>query len=264
MTQSGPAPILPFPLHHPIGRFLPVRVTPIAHTLIDWDAVRSVIPGTRFAHEAPAEFDAVTDLDHLGEFAGRGCYKAWDRKRPETATTEGYLSNILDQGHFSVLEHASVTFYVQDVSRSLLIELERHGFVSLSVESQRYVNQSSSHPNPVIPPAFAASPASGPYADLMTHYANSLSYYEDAVKYLIDQGYGPKQAREAARSFLPNATPVDFLMTGNIQCWRHVIRMRWHMAADAEIREFAGEVLSHLRELAPFSVQDIPTEPYGQ
>ncbi|MER7445021.1 FAD-dependent thymidylate synthase [Micromonospora avicenniae] len=209
-----------------------------------------------FAENAAVEFD-VEDMDHLGEFAGRACYKAWDRKRLETATTAGYLKNILDQGHYSVLEHASVTFYVEGVSRALLLELERHRHISLSVESQRYVDQVKSHPNPVIPPAFAESPASGPYRVLMERYGQALTDYEDAAAYLTARGYGIKQAREAARAFLPNATPVDLVVTGNLRAWRDVLGKRYHRDADAEIREFAGEVLGHLRRLAPYSVQDI-------
>ncbi|MEU8086358.1 FAD-dependent thymidylate synthase [Micromonospora sp. NPDC049101] len=239
-----------------------MRVTPIAHTLIDWNAISEVIPDTRFFTEASAEFD-VEDMDHLGEFCGRACYKAWERKNPDTATTAGYLAHILDEGHFSVLEHASVTFYVTDVSRALLLELERHRFLSFSVESQRYVDQVKSHPNPVIPPALAAVPASGPYSALMMHYADSLTYYEDAVSYLMARGYNRKESREAARAFLPNATPVDFVVTGNLRCWRDVLGKRYHVQADAEIREFATEVLTHLRRIAPLSVQDIPGVPFA-
>ncbi|GAB3847358.1 FAD-dependent thymidylate synthase [Micromonospora andamanensis] len=235
-----------------------MRVTPIAHTLIDWNAVKAVIPGTRFAEEAYAEYDQVSDLDHLAEFAGRACYKAWERKRAETATTAGYLNNITTQGHFSVYEHGSVTFYVEDVSRSLLVELERHRFLSFSVESQRYVDQAQSHPNPVQPPAFQNSPAAGPYVNLVGHYANSLDYYNEAVSYLLARGYGIKRAREAARAFLPNATPVDLVVTGNLRAWRDVLGKRYHPAADAEIIAFSAEVLRHLRELAPYSVQDFP------
>src|SRR5690606_41853392 len=60
---------------------------------------------------------------------------------------------ILNQGHFSVLEHSSVTFLVRDVSRALLTELTRHRHLSFSVVSQRYVNYADT--KPVVPPAFA-------------------------------------------------------------------------------------------------------------
>jgi thymidylate synthase (FAD) len=239
-----------------------LKVTPVAHTMIDWDNLAEVIPGTKFFQEASEEFDTVSSADHLGEFAGRTCYQAFERKNPDTATTAGYLANIIDRGHYSVLEHASVTFYVQDVSRSMLLELERHTFLSFSVESQRYVNQVDSHPAPVVPPLFDEMPATGPYRDLLGHYSASLSMYERAVEYAIGKGYSRKQAREAARSFLPNCTGVNLVVTGNLRCWRDVLGKRYHVAADAEIRGFATEVLKHLREIAPLSVQDIPEQPY--
>lgn len=238
-----------------------LKVIPVAHTLIEWPKLMQVIRGTKFG-DAVDECD-VTDADHLAEFAGRSCYKAYDRKRPETATTEGYLNNILSQGHYSVLEHSSVTFYVTGVSRSLLTELERHRFLSFSVESQRYVDQAASHPLPVIPPSFNKLPATGPWLKLDEHYGNSLNLYEDTVRDALRAGLTIKEAREAARAFLPNATPVDMVVTGNLRCWRDVIAKRYHVTADAEIQLFATEILSHLRELAPFSVSDIPLSPYA-
>lgn len=240
-----------------------MRVTPIAHSLLDWEAVRDTLGGTAFADQAAAEMD-VTDADHLAELAGRACYKAWGRKRAETATTAGYLDNILDQGHYSVLEHSSVTFYVEGVSRSLLVELERHRFLSFSVESQRYVNQALAHPVPTLPPLFDALPERTLWEALEGHYQRSLDLYNAAVDEAMGNGYEIKQAREAARSFLPNATPVDLIVTGNLRAWRDVLAKRHHSTADAEIRGFAAIVLGHLRELAPFSVQDFPTTPISE
>ena len=113
-----------------------MRVTPIAWTKLDDINASYVIPKSAMSAELDG-YSPEGSADLLAEFAGRACYKAWDRKNPATATTEGYLKNILKQGHFSVLEHSSVTFYVEGASRSLLTELTRHRFLSLSVESQR-------------------------------------------------------------------------------------------------------------------------------
>jgi thymidylate synthase (FAD) len=41
-----------------------------------------------------------------------------------------------------------------------------------------------------------------------------------------------------------------------------VLGKRYHLAADAEIREFASLILAELREIAPNAVQDIPETPY--
>lgn len=200
-----------------------------------------------------------TDADALGEAAGRICYKSFSRPNPKTADNAGYLSNIIAQGHYSVLEHSSVTFLVQGVSRALLTELTRHRHISFSVVSQRYVDYANTQP--VVPPAIREAGGDAE-AIMRSAYTYSTGLYEGLVKTLRGKGLSRKQAREAARSVLPNAAPVDMVVTGNLRAWRDVLGKRWHVAADAEIREFAGLVLERLRKVAPNSFQDVPEEPY--
>jgi len=69
----------------------------------------------------PEDVSWSTDADGgeaLVEFAGRACYESWDKPNPRTATNAGYLRHILEVGHLSLLEHASVTFYITGISRS--------------------------------------------------------------------------------------------------------------------------------------------------
>jgi thymidylate synthase (FAD) len=197
-----------------------------------------------------------TDADALGEASGRICYKSFARPNPATATNRGYLANILAQGHYSVLEHSSVSFLVRGVSRALLAELSRHRHLSFSVVSQRYVDYSRTEP--VIPPALVGSMGEELLRDA---YADALADYENLTHRLEAQGVKRKAAREAARSVLPNAAPVEMVVTGNLRAWRDVLGKRHHVAADAEIQKFAHKVLMHLRELAPNSFQDMSDEP---
>ncbi len=44
-----------------------------------------------------------------------------------------------DLGHASPIEHASFTFGIEGVSRTLLAQITRHRIASFSVQSQRYV-----------------------------------------------------------------------------------------------------------------------------
>ena len=80
----------------------------------------------------------------LVEFAGRACYQSWSKPNPRTATNESYIQHIIDVGHFSVLEHASVSFYITGLSRSCTHELIRHRHFSYSQLSQRYVPEHDS------------------------------------------------------------------------------------------------------------------------
>jgi thymidylate synthase (FAD) len=203
-------------------------------------------------------WDMTPDADVLAEAAGRLCYRSFNRPNPATATNEGYLKNILEQGHFSVLEHSSVSFLVRGVSRALLAELTRHRHLSFSVVSQRYVDYSKTEP--VIPPALGDKEAA---AVVERAYEHATEVYEGLVNYLITKGHKRKQAREAARAVLPNAAPVDMVVSGNLRAWRDVLGKRHHVAADAEIQRFAGLVLGHLRDIASNSFQDIPDEPFG-
>ena len=69
---------------------------------------------------APADVPWDTDADGgqaLVEFAGRACYQSWSKPNPRTATNASYISHIVEVGHFSVLEHASVSFYITGISR---------------------------------------------------------------------------------------------------------------------------------------------------
>ena len=102
---------------------------------------------------APPDVPWSTDADGgqaMVEFAGRACYQSWSKPNPKTATNAGYLRHIIDVGHFSVLEHASVSFYITGISRSCTHELIRHRHFSYSQLSQRYVPENESQI--VVPP----------------------------------------------------------------------------------------------------------------
>ncbi len=234
-----------------------MRVDILARTMLSASVMRDAYGYS--AWDSDSEDWPTSGADALGEAAGRICYKSFDRPNPATATNAGYLGNILAQGHYSVLEHSSVTFLVRGVSRALLTELSRHRHLSFSVVSQRYVDYAGTEP--VIPPALRDKPSAKAY--MTGAYKGALHVYETLVGQLMDAGLKRKEAREAARAVLPNAAPVDMVVTGNLRAWRDVLGKRWHVAADAEIREFAGLVLGHLRSVAPNSVQDMPTSPYG-
>lgn len=76
----------------------------------------------------------------------------------------------------------------------------------------------------------------------------NLSEHQVGVK---DRTAVRKQARQAARAVLPNATETRIVVTGNYRAWRHFIAMRATEHADVEIREVAMKVLDVLKTHAP-------------
>jgi thymidylate synthase (FAD) len=65
-----------------------------------------------------------------------------------------------------------------------------------------------------------------------------------------------KQARQAARSVLPNATETRIVVTGNYRAMRHFVAMRASEHADVEIRELAIAMLRELQRVAPNVFED--------
>src|SRR6478609_8056465 len=227
------------------------------------------IAWTQFA--APADVPWSTDADGgeaLAEFAGRACYESWHKPNPATATNAGYLRHILDVGHLSVLEHGTVTVYLRGVSRSLSHELIRHRHFSYSQLSQRYAP--SGQAEMVEPDVIAADPELHARFEAATEA--SLAAYRDLLAGLEDKFADSatptlrrKQARQAARAVLPNATETRIVVTGNYRAWRHFIAMRATEHADVEIRALAVECLRQLHKAAPnvFSDFEICALPDG-
>ncbi|MDX8383534.1 MAG: FAD-dependent thymidylate synthase, partial [Ghiorsea sp.] len=47
----------------------------------------------------------------------------------------------MNKGHYSITEHASASFHIEGVSRSLLAQITRHRQLSFCVRSQRYCKE---------------------------------------------------------------------------------------------------------------------------
>ena len=210
---------------------------------------------------APPDVPWSTDADGgpaLVEFAGRACYQSWSKPNPRTATNAGYLRHIIDVGHFSVLEHATVSFYITGVSRSCTHELIRHRHFSYSQLSQRYVPEHDSQV--VLPPGMeddpelqeiftaAADASRATYAELLARLEAKFKGDEPGDRL---GAIRRKQARQAARAVLPNATETRIVVTGNYRAWRHFVAMRASEQADVEIRRLAIACLRQLVDVAP-------------
>ncbi len=205
----------------------------------------------------PEDVDWSTDADGgeaLVEFAGRACYQSWDKPNPRTASNAGYLRHILEVGHLSLLEHASVTFYITGISRACTHELIRHRHFSYSQLSQRFVPEDDS--NVVLPPAIASDPELT--AKVVAATDASRRAYTDLLEALEAKFAGVpnailrrKQTRQAARAVLPNATETRIVVTGNYRAWRHFIGMRATEHADVEIRRLSIACLRELLAIAP-------------
>jgi thymidylate synthase (FAD) len=139
------------------------------------------------------------------------------------------------------------------VSRSFTHELIRHRHFSYSQLSQRYVPEKDAAM--VEPDVIAADPEL--HAKFVAATEASVKAYTELLQGLEERfadvenaTLRRKQARQAARAVLPNATETRIVVTGNYRAWRHFIAMRATEHADVEIRALAVECLRHLQKIA--------------
>ena len=220
------------------------RVTLLAHTVATTSFYDT---GSRVGWEGTSQ----SDPELLLEFAGRACYQSWSKPNPATAETADYIGHVLDVNHLSVVEHATASFYLEDVSRSFTHELVRHRHLSFSQLSQRYVNLAKDTVLPVMPPLCRGDAL----AEIIVYdaFATSVESYVRLETHLraTHPELGTKQVREAARALLPNCTPTSIVVSGNFRSWLEFIDKRDNQHADREIAEVASEIRALLKQVAP-------------
>lgn len=203
--------------------------------------------------------------------AAKLCYAAadidtvYEGLTPEK--TESFLDMLSEIGHESPVEHASFTFGIEGVSRSLLAQITRHRIASFSVQSQRYVKENQFEY--VLPPEIEAIPqAKAEFIAAMEedalHYQRLAGILQEKhEKELLAKGQDEKTARrnaekkaiEDARFVLPNACTTKMVCTMNVRSLLNFFSHRCCGRAQWEIRELASQMLLRVKEVAPLLFQ---------
>ena len=176
---------------------------------------------------------------------------------------ESFISMLSGIGHESPIEHASFTFGIEGVSRSLLAQITRHRIASFSVKSQRYVKEGAFEF--VTPPEIRAE------ADVLELYNESMRAAQEAYdkiaevltekhkKAFLAEGkdektaerMASKKAIEDARFVLPNACETKMVITMNARSLMNFFHHRCCNRAQWEIRDVADQMLKLVYGVAP-------------
>lgn len=180
------------------------------------------------------------------EFAGRVCYRTGDSEVGSGLKRgrERFIRARIQQGHLSLLEHASATFLIEGISRACSHQLVRHRLASYSQESQRYVPQGDE--DAVMPPSVAQN------RDARTEFSFAMTVMREAYEKLLELGI-PK---EDARFILPNAMATRLVFTANFRELLHIFSLRITKEAQWEIRELCARMLAILWFRVPSVFQD--------
>lgn len=197
----------------------------------------------------------VTLIAHTPEpekviaMASRTCYSALDLegldKKTDTTDNAAYIRRVLASGHTSIAEHASFTFGLEGVSRTLLAQITRHRVASFSVQSQRYVSVAGAEVfDYVLPPRIRAL---GPEAEeKFAQQMKTMQRWYDEWSEALGQ-----DSAEDARFVLPGAAATRIVMTMNARELLHFFSLRMCNRAQWEVREAAWRMYELVYPLAP-------------
>jgi thymidylate synthase (FAD) len=220
----------------------------------------------RLSEADKAEAD-VNAGELLVEFGGRACYRSWEPglnpnvSKVRTDRRE-YFANILRSGHGSVLEHASYSFALRNVSRVFTHELVRHRAGSaFSQESLRYVRLTDI--------GFRVPPALEPVREQVLSIVERLEEFQvdAAAKLGIDEQGVPfhvkKEVTSALRRLAPIGLSTDIVWTANLRTLRHVIEMRTAEGAEEELRLVFDKIARVMCDESPNLFQDFVRQDDG-
>lgn len=233
------------------------KVKLIARPSINQGGIDEFLQAEDLGHWIQEDRPAPSQGDSLPEFCGRMCYVSFGDKQGRR-TNSDYISNIIDMGHGSVLEHSNWTFLVSQASRGFTHEMVRHrmGF-AYSQESTHYIDYSD-HRNWNI----CLHPGLSKIDQVALSVAAEQAFFSYAEVYrsLRDQGIKKKDACSIARQILPNGMESKLCFTANARAIRHFLEYRGHTGNVLEIRLVALEVLKIMKQEAPNIFSDIETK----
>jgi thymidylate synthase (FAD) len=197
--------------------------------------------------------DQGSELARYTECAGRACYDSYGTGR----VSQDYHPNLRQQRHGSVLEHATIGFYLE-MSRGCSHEWVRHrAGCAISQRSTRFCDESESDYllHPLILQVCDETELSSIRDEISRHrdmYRQLVSKVQSSMEARgVERLTARKQARGAARGILGNALTTSMVWTGNIRAIRNVIEQRATPWADAEIRLLAYKVWEQSIQVCP-------------
>jgi thymidylate synthase (FAD) len=158
----------------------------------------------------------------------------------DSETAKRLIKRVTGYGHDSVIEHASFTFSIEEVSRAMTHQLVRHRIASYTQQSQRYVTYDTLDKY-VTPPSIVDT------TEAKKIFDKTLENISDAYQKLLKLG----TPKEDARFILPNAAKTNIIVTMNARELKHFFNLRCCARAQWEIREVATEMFRQAKKATP-------------
>jgi thymidylate synthase (FAD) len=169
--------------------------------------------------------------------------------------TAQLILDCVEQGHFSVLEQASMAVFIK-TTRAIAPQLLRHD-ANFQEFSQRYTTVKEALEVPEVRMVNgrlrdrSVSPAGANGETLAAQMQASITYAEVTYNDLLSKGVHP----ESARMVLPLCTPTYLHMATNMRTWFFYLKNRMSSHAQAEHNQIARCIYSIMSEQYPTVTQ---------
>ena len=191
-------------------------------------------------------FDGVKIMKRI-ERACRTCYRSEDKISEESY--KNLLTNCLNRGHESVLEHEKITVRIY-IDIGTYKDLTRHRFASFSVESTRYCSYNKDkygNEIAVVNQVYIED------KEVFETWKKAIEDMEKAYMKMKELGASTDMCRE----ILPHSTAAEYTMTANIREWKHILELRTTNHVHPAIRQVLIPLLLLFKEQMPEIFGDI-------
>ena len=172
--------------------------------------------------------------------AGLMCTNNFDKS--DDFEKNKFLLNMVNEKHYSVIEHLSYSFVVRNISRALLQELARHRLVSLSVLSTRWALKKITKDIEVHYPVYV------PATVQQTKILNELDAVSEKLFNLISEAAASGMPNDILKYYIQESLCTSLVLTVNARELIHIFELRTSKRALKEFRSLCYSLFDSLPE----------------
>ena len=191
--------------------------------------------------------DQLSSMEHNAAYAMLVCHANTDKLKGIMPCL--FLQKAIQEEHESVLEHITLTYEVNNLTRACLQELARHRHISLSVESTRHTLKKL-----LLDEDFILETPDLNY-DVEQDDEN-ITPASEMVLLLMQLAHNKKITNDELKYYVPEFWPTNLILTANVRELRHIVSIRTSPAAFKEFQELARNFVSVLPERFKYLFED--------
>lgn len=172
----------------------------------------------------------------------KDCFDATEQSKQEE-----FIKEIVKSGHETPLEHVSMSFAIEGISRTCTHQLVRHRMASYSQQSQRYVKEFDF--DYIIPPSIKQDKR---LSEIFENTMRTIQgNYISVVNVLKEKGKKSESCYEDARFLLPGAAETKIVVTMNCRELIHFFKVRCCTRTQWELKALADTMRDICKKTLP-------------